>query len=118
MEFFGDATNLKPQFTGYDLILAANLIDRLYDPKRFLETIHERLNLGYSCHYVALTWLEEFTKKENWLGGFRKAWRALHDAGCPPRSAAPTFRHAGCTARTWNSSFAKRDGSSSTRSRN
>ena len=29
----GDATNLKPQFTGYDLVLAANLIDRLYDPQ-------------------------------------------------------------------------------------
>ncbi len=34
VEFFqGDATNLKPQFTGYDLILAANLIDRLYAPE-------------------------------------------------------------------------------------
>ena len=33
VEFFqGDATNLKPQFTGYDLILAANLIDRLPTP--------------------------------------------------------------------------------------
>jgi hypothetical protein len=33
VEFFqGDATNLKPQFTGYDLILAANLIDRLTTP--------------------------------------------------------------------------------------
>ena len=74
VEFFqGDATNLKPQFTGYDLILAANLIDRLYDPKRFLETIHERLNLGGILVITSpYTWLEEFTKKENWLGGFRK----------------------------------------------
>jgi putative 4-mercaptohistidine N1-methyltranferase len=74
VEFFqGDATNLKPQFTGYDLILAANLIDRLSDPKRFVETIHERLNPGgilvISSPY---TWLEEFTKKEHWLGGFRR----------------------------------------------
>ncbi len=75
VEFFqGDATNLKPQFTGYDLILAANLIDRLYDPKKFLETIHERLNLGGVLVITSpYTWLEEFTKKENWLGGFRKA---------------------------------------------
>ncbi|MHB0960400.1 MAG: 5-histidylcysteine sulfoxide synthase [Pirellulaceae bacterium] len=75
VEFFqGDATNLKPQFTDYDLILAANLIDRLYDPKKFLETIHERLNLGgvlvVSSPY---TWLEEFTQKQNWLGGIRRA---------------------------------------------
>ena len=40
VEFFqADATNLKPRFTGYDLILAANLIDRLYDPQKFLKFI-------------------------------------------------------------------------------
>ena len=71
--FQGDAINLKPQFTGYDLILAANLIDRLYDPKRFLETIHERLNHGGILVMASpYTWLEEFTKKENWLGGVRR----------------------------------------------
>ena len=74
VEFFqADAVNLKPRFTGYDLILAANLIDRLYDPKKFLSTIHERLNPGgllvLSSPY---TWLEEFTKKKDWVGGFRK----------------------------------------------
>jgi 5-histidylcysteine sulfoxide synthase/putative 4-mercaptohistidine N1-methyltranferase len=74
VEFFqGDATNLKPQFTAYDLVLAANLIDRLNDPKRFLETVYERLNLGGILLITSpYTWLEEFTKKENWLGGFRK----------------------------------------------
>jgi 5-histidylcysteine sulfoxide synthase/putative 4-mercaptohistidine N1-methyltranferase len=69
----GDAHNLKPQFTGYDLILAANLLDRLYDPIRFLATIHERINPGglliLSSPY---TWLEEYTKKENWVGGIRR----------------------------------------------
>ncbi len=51
----GDASNLKPQFTGYDLILAANLLDRLYDPKGFLATIHERLERRrYSGDDVAL----------------------------------------------------------------
>jgi len=74
VEFFqGDATNLKPQFTDYDLVLAANLIDRLYDPQKFLKTIHERMNLGgilvISSPY---SWLEEFTKKDKWLGGYRK----------------------------------------------
>ncbi len=75
VEFFqGDATNLKPQFTDYDLILAANLLDRLYDPRRFLETIHERLKPGGILVITSpYTWLEEFTKKENWLGGFRRA---------------------------------------------
>jgi len=75
VDFFqGDAINLKPQFTGYDLILAANLLDRLYDPKRFLQTVHERLMPGGILVITSpYTWMEEFTKKENWLGGVRKS---------------------------------------------
>ena len=75
VEFWqGDAANLKPQFSGYDLILAANMLDRLSQPKRFLQTIHERLNPGGVLVIASpYTWLEEFTKKENWPGGIRKA---------------------------------------------
>ncbi len=66
----GDAHNLKPQFTGFDLILAANLIDRLYEPRRFLENIHQRLNPGGTLILASpYTWLEEYTERENWLGG-------------------------------------------------
>src|SRR5690606_18726778 len=42
----GDACNLTPQPAGYDLVLAANRIDRLYKPRRFLDSIHERRNDG------------------------------------------------------------------------
>ena len=49
------------------------MIDRLSDPKRFIETIHERLNIGGVLVLTSpYTWLKEFTKKENWLGGVRK----------------------------------------------
>ncbi len=88
MEFFqGDALNLKPQFTDYDLILAANLIDRLADPARFLETIHERLRDGGLLVLASpYTWLAEFTDRQKWLGGYRKDGEpyttldGLHDA--------------------------------------
>ena len=75
IEFFqGDAHNLKPQFTDYDLVLAANLLDRLYDPARFLSHIHERMKPnGLLVIASPYTWLEEFTKKENWVGGVRRA---------------------------------------------
>jgi 5-histidylcysteine sulfoxide synthase/putative 4-mercaptohistidine N1-methyltranferase len=74
VEFFqGDACNLKPVFAGYDLILAANLIDRLYSPARFLEAVHERLNPGGLLLIASpYTWLPEHTKREDWLGGFKK----------------------------------------------
>ena len=74
VEFWqGDACNLKPQFTGYDFILAANLIDRLYSPRQFLSTIHERLNIGGVLMITSpYTWLEEHTPREEWIGGYKQ----------------------------------------------
>jgi len=74
----GDACNLKPQPDRYDLVLASNLIDRLRQPKRFLQDITAMIHSGgvlmLSSPY---TWLEEFTPKENWLGGIRENGEAL-----------------------------------------
>lgn len=74
VEFFqGDACNLKSILAGYDLILAANLIDRLYDPAKFLAIVHERLNPGGLLLIASpYTWLEEHTKREAWIGGFKR----------------------------------------------
>lgn len=74
VEFYqGDACNLKPVFSGYDLILAANLIDRLYSPAKLLESVHERLNPGGLLLIASpYTWLPEHTKREEWIGGFKK----------------------------------------------
>jgi 5-histidylcysteine sulfoxide synthase/putative 4-mercaptohistidine N1-methyltranferase len=78
-----DACNLKPQFSHYDFILAANLIDRLHHPKDFLKHIHERLNIGgvlmLSSPY---TWLEEHTAKAEWLGGFKQNGESLTTLQC------------------------------------
>ena len=68
-----DACNLKSFLGGFDLVLAANLIDRLYNPAQFLSTIHERINLGGVLLIASpYTWLEEHTQRENWIGGFKK----------------------------------------------
>ena len=69
----GDACNLAPQFTNYDLVLAANLIDRLYQPSLFLQDITHRIN-DYGLLIIAspYTWLEEHTPKDKWIGGFKK----------------------------------------------
>lgn len=74
VEFFqGDACNLKDNITGFDLIVAANLIDRLYDPGLFLRDIHQRLNPGGILLIASpYTWLEEHTEKDKWLGGFKQ----------------------------------------------
>ena len=71
--FQADACNLKPIYKGYDLIFAGNLLDRLYSPKKFLEELHKRLNDGGMFIMTSpYTWLEEFTPKDEWIGGFKK----------------------------------------------
>ena len=68
-----DACNLKPHFREYDLIVAANLLDRLYAPARFLRGLQERVVPGGMVVLASpYTWLEEFTEKEEWLGGYKK----------------------------------------------
>ena len=42
----GDACNLKSLYTGYDLVFAGNLVDRLYDPGMFLDLIAGRVLPG------------------------------------------------------------------------
>jgi hypothetical protein len=54
--------------------MATNLIDRLYNPYLFLETIHERMNDdGVLVLTSPYTWQEESTPKELWLGGYYDA---------------------------------------------
>jgi putative 4-mercaptohistidine N1-methyltranferase len=67
----GDACNLAPEFKEYDLVMATNLIDRLYQPQLFLNTIHERINTGgFLVLTSPYTWLEEYTQKKFWIGGY------------------------------------------------
>ncbi len=70
----GDACNLKEIFTDYDLVFAGNLIDRLYEPLMFLESIQHRIRPGGLLILTSpYTWLEEYTPKSKWLGGIREA---------------------------------------------
>lgn len=66
-----DAQNLKPNYKGYDVIVAANLLEELNNPKEFLGAIHTRLNDGgYLIISSTYNWKDE--ARENWPGGFKK----------------------------------------------
>jgi putative 4-mercaptohistidine N1-methyltranferase len=71
VDFFqGNALQLEERFSSYDLILAANLIDRLPDPGKFLSGIHQRLVIGGLLAIASpYSWLEYFTPRRQWLGG-------------------------------------------------
>jgi len=75
----GDASNLKPIYRNFDLVLALNLLDRLYNPQKFLSDISDRINSGGIFLLASpYNWSEEFTPKERWLGGFYKDGKAIH----------------------------------------
>jgi 5-histidylcysteine sulfoxide synthase/putative 4-mercaptohistidine N1-methyltranferase len=68
-----DACNLKPQYRDYDLVVASNLVDRLSDPAKFLREIGARITSGGILVVASpYTWLEDFTPKDKWLGGYRR----------------------------------------------
>jgi putative 4-mercaptohistidine N1-methyltranferase len=69
-----DATQLPTDLGTFDAVLAANLIDRLDNPRAFLDDLPGLMNPGGQLVITSpYTWLEEYTPKENWLGGFEKA---------------------------------------------
>ncbi|CAJ1911910.1 Hercynine oxygenase [Aeromonas salmonicida] len=114
----GDACNLKPKYDHYDLVLAANLIDRLREPARFLRDIAPRLRSGGLLVLTSpYTWLTEYTPKANWLGGIRENGEALStyqalqrllaeefEEHCPPRDVPFVIRE---TARKYQHTMAQ-----------
>jgi putative 4-mercaptohistidine N1-methyltranferase len=69
----GDACDLDPALRDYDLVLAANLVDRLPKPTAFLDAMAERIVSG-GVLLIATpgTWMASYTTAENWLGGYEK----------------------------------------------
>ena len=69
-----DFANLKNVFSGYDLILLNDILDRIYQPKELLSQLHRRMNdNGVLVLATAYDWDEKYTKSENWLGGYRSS---------------------------------------------
>ncbi|MEZ5405689.1 MAG: putative 4-mercaptohistidine N1-methyltransferase [Verrucomicrobiia bacterium] len=74
----GDACQLDSKLGAFDLVLMANLIDRLPEPKRCLEKISSFLsNKGILLMTSPYTWLETVTAKEEWLGGIKRDEKSI-----------------------------------------
>jgi len=68
-----NANNLKPIYTGYDLIIVPNLLEELTCPILFLQQIHERLNKdGLLLLASTYDWELNNIKREHWPGGFKR----------------------------------------------
>jgi putative 4-mercaptohistidine N1-methyltranferase len=67
----GDAMDPPDHLGQFDVLLMANLIDRLSGPRRCLTALPGLLNPGGQLIIASpCTWLTEYTPRENWLGGF------------------------------------------------
>ena len=66
----GDATFLRDGLGQFDVVLMANLIDRLPCPAKCLEQLPGLVAAGGQLIIATpCTWLEEYTPKAEWLGG-------------------------------------------------
>jgi putative 4-mercaptohistidine N1-methyltranferase len=74
----GDAMNLRADLGLFDVMLMANLIDRLHDPQRCLARLPSLVKPGGQLVITSpYTWLGEFTPRAHWLGGFERDGRRV-----------------------------------------
>jgi SAM-dependent methyltransferase len=70
----GDACDLGASFPSgeqFHVVLAANLLCRLPFPSRFLSSLPQLIvGGGYLIMPSPYTWLEQYTPREEWIGGF------------------------------------------------
>ncbi|WP_440873724.1 5-histidylcysteine sulfoxide synthase [Thalassotalea sp. PLHSN55] len=66
----GDALNLKPQFSGYDLIFSAHLIDSIAEPHALINVLQQKLNPG-GVLVLITNYQADQTLVTNALGGYK-----------------------------------------------
>jgi SAM-dependent methyltransferase len=88
----GDAMQLPAELGRFDVVLLANLIDRLDDPVRCIAQLASIVHAGGQLIITSpYTWLEEFTPVEHWLGGFERAGNKVETFDALCRLLEPDF---------------------------
>jgi 5-histidylcysteine sulfoxide synthase/putative 4-mercaptohistidine N1-methyltranferase len=68
-----NANNMKPIYTGYDLVIIPNLLEELICPILFLQSIHERINdNGLMVIASTYEWEANMVERKHWPGGFKQ----------------------------------------------
>ncbi len=74
----GDATALREDLGKFDVILMANLIDRVAAPRKLLRQLPALLKCGGQLIITSpYTWMAEYTPRAEWLGGFKRGARKV-----------------------------------------
>ena len=88
----GDAQALRPDLGAFDVVLLANLVDRLRHPRRCLVSLPDRVRPGGQLIVTTpCTWLEEYTPRAEWLGGCEEDGRPVRTLETLHGLLAPHF---------------------------
>jgi putative 4-mercaptohistidine N1-methyltranferase len=88
----GDAQALRPELGAFDVVLLANLLDRLPDPRRCLATLPGLVRPGGQLILTTpCTWLEDYTPRPHWLGGFEENGRPVRTLETLQRALGADF---------------------------
>jgi putative 4-mercaptohistidine N1-methyltranferase len=88
----GDAVHLRPGLGQFDVVLMANLIDRVANPQECLAQLPGLLKPGGQLVLTSpYTWLLEYTPRENWLGGFIREGQPVQAFDSLKKIFAPHF---------------------------
>jgi putative 4-mercaptohistidine N1-methyltranferase len=88
----GDAAQLRSGLGQFDVVLMANLIDRVKHPAKCLAQLPGLLKSGGQLVITSpYTWLLEYTPRENWLGGFVRDGQSVETFDTLKTILAPHF---------------------------
>jgi putative 4-mercaptohistidine N1-methyltranferase len=89
----GDATRLRGDLGMFDVVMMANLIDRVPAPRRLLAQIPGLLKPGGQLIITSpYTWLAEYTPRSQWLGGFERGGRRVETFAALKGILSPDFK--------------------------
>jgi len=88
----GDAVRLRAGLGVFDVVLMANLIDRVDHPAKCLAQLPGLLKpRGQLVITSPYTWLTEYTPRQNWLGGFVRDGQPVQTFDTLKKILAPHF---------------------------
>jgi putative 4-mercaptohistidine N1-methyltranferase len=88
----GDAQALRDELGQFDVVLMANLVDRLSDPRQCLSRLSALVKHGGQLILTTpCTWLQEYTPPSKWLGGFVREGKPVRALDGLRESLEPHF---------------------------
>ncbi len=92
----GDATALRDGLGKFDVVLMANLIDRVPSPRKLLGQLPSLINRGGQLIITSpYTWMTDYTPRANWLGGFERGGRRIETFTALKNLLSPHFKFFG-----------------------